>query len=97
MIKRINPPQPMMNRKKAAGKKLATRGDRLDFMIQIILSQALIIKTGEWNIHSPVVEHYVSLNSPSRISPSSSGLLGLRPFPPLEGPAELPFPGCPDP
>jgi len=87
----------MINRKKAAGKKFATRGERLDFIIGIILSQALKIKTGEWIIHPPAHSGYISLNSPSRISPSSSGLLGFRPFPPDDGPVEFPVLGFPDP
>ncbi len=72
---------------------MATRGERLDFITEIILSQALKIKTGEWIFHSPVEADYISLNSPSRISPSSSGLFGLRPSLPVDGPGELVFPG----
>jgi len=47
IVKAINPPQPMIKRIKAAGRKFATRGEVLDFT-NIILSQAIIkIKTGE--------------------------------------------------
>jgi hypothetical protein len=42
MVKAINPPQPMIKRNNAAGRKLATRGDALDFIIKVILSQAII-------------------------------------------------------
>jgi hypothetical protein len=33
VINRINPPHPMMNRKIAAGRKLATRGELLAFIL----------------------------------------------------------------
>jgi hypothetical protein len=57
IVKAINPPQPMINKNIAAGRKLATRGELFD-VIQIILSQAIIkIKqvSGHLTSHSPVL------------------------------------------
>jgi hypothetical protein len=34
MINAISPPQPIIKRNKAAGRKLATRGDVLDFILR---------------------------------------------------------------
>ena len=34
MMSAINPPQPMMNRKMEAGRKLATRGELFDFILR---------------------------------------------------------------